>query len=178
MSRIGKMPITIPSGIEVKYENDLVTVIKGNEQLTQTIDPNINVEIADGVINVTRVSEVKEVRAKHGLYRSLISNMIEGLDKGFEKKLRIEGIGYRAEKQGNKLVLTVGLSHTVEMEEPDGITYEVPANNQIIVKGIDKQLVGEMTAKIRAVRPPEPYKGKGIRYEDEVVRLKEGKTGA
>lgn len=178
MSRIGKMPITIPSGIEVKYENDLVTVIKGNEQLTQTIDPNINVEIADGVINVTRVSEVKEVRAKHGLYRSLIANMIEGLDKGFEKKLRIEGIGYRAEKQGNKLVLTVGLSHTVEMEEPEGITYEVPANNQIIVKGIDKQLVGEMTAKIRAVRPPEPYKGKGIRYEDEVVRLKEGKTGA
>ena len=178
MSRIGKMPITIPEGIEVKYENDLVTVSKGNEKLTQEIDPSITVEIDDGVITLDRKSELKEVRAKHGLYRSLINNMIEGLVKGFEKRLRIEGIGHRAEKQGNKLVLTVGLSHIVEMEEPEGITYEVPANNQIIVKGIDKQLVGEMTAKIRAVRPPEPYKGKGIRYSGEYVIRKAGKAGA
>lgn len=178
MSRIGKKPVAIPDGVEVKYQNHVVTVSKGNNKLVQKIDPAITVEVQDGVINVSRSNDTKEVRALHGLYRSLIHNMVVGVDKGYEKKLRIEGVGYKAEKQGNKLVLSVGLSHQVFMEEPEGITYEVPGPNQIIVKGIDKQLVGEMTAKIRAVRPPEPYKGKGIRYDGEVVRLKEGKTGA
>ncbi|MDO5015914.1 MAG: 50S ribosomal protein L6 [Eubacteriales bacterium] len=178
MSRIGKKPVPIPDGVEVKYQNHIVTVSKGNNQLVQKIDPSINVEVQDGVVQVSRSSDTKEVRALHGLYRSLIHNMVVGVDEGYEKKLRIEGVGYKAEKQGNKLVLSVGLSHQVFMEEPAGITYEVPGPNQIVVKGIDKQLVGEMTAKIRAVRPPEPYKGKGIRYDGEVVRLKEGKTGA
>jgi large subunit ribosomal protein L6 len=178
MSRIGKKPVTIPDGVEVKYQDHVVTVSKGNNKLVQEIDPAISVEVHDGVVQVSRSSDSKEVRALHGLYRSLIHNMVVGVDKGYEKKLRIEGVGYKAEKQGNKLVLSVGLSHQVFMEEPAGITYEVPGPNQIIVKGIDKQLVGEMTAKIRAVRPPEPYKGKGIRYDGEVVRLKEGKTGA
>lgn len=178
MSRIGKKPITIPAGVDVVFENGVLTVKKGNASLSQKIDQNIRVNIADNEITLERDSDQKEVRSLHGLYRSLVNNMVEGLDKGFEKKLRIEGIGYRAEKQGNKLVLNVGLSHIVEMVEPEGITYDVPANNSIIVKGADKQLVGEMAAKIRAVRPPEPYKGKGIRYENEVVRIKEGKTGA
>ncbi len=178
MSRIGKKPITIPAGVDVVFENGVITVKKGNVSLAQQIDQNIRVNIADNEITIERDSDQKEVRSLHGLYRSLVNNMVEGVDKGFEKKLRIEGIGYRAEKQGNKLVLNVGLSHIVEMVEPEGITYDVPANNSIIVKGADKQLVGEMAAKIRAVRPPEPYKGKGIRYENEVVRIKEGKTGA
>lgn len=178
MSRIGKKPITIPAGVDVVFEHGVLTVKKGNASLSQKIDQNIRVNIADNEITLERDSDQKEVRSLHGLYRSLVNNMVEGLDKGFEKKLRIEGIGYRAEKQGNKLVLNVGLSHIVEMVEPEGITYDVPANNSIIVKGADKQLVGEMAAKIRAVRPPEPYKGKGIRYENEVVRIKEGKTGA
>lgn len=178
MSRIGKKPINIPAGVEVKFENHIFTAKKGNESLSQTVDPSIAVKIQDTEIILERSSDQKEVRSMHGLYRSLLNNIVEGLDKGFEKKLRIEGIGYRAEKKGDTLVLTVGLSHLVEMTEPAGISYEVPSPTSIIVKGADKQLVGEMAAKIRAVRPPEPYKGKGIRYENEVVIIKEGKTGA
>lgn len=178
MSRIGKMPIQIPDGVEVKLENQVCKVKKGNVELSQNIHPGIQVEVKDGFINISRENEAKETRALHGLMRSLINNMVDGVHTGFSKKLTIEGVGYRAAKEGKKLVLTVGLSHTVEMIEPEGITYEVPRPTEIIIKGADKQLVGEMAAKIRAVRPPEPYKGKGIRYENEVVRLKEGKTGA
>ena len=178
MSRIGKRPIPIPAGVEVKCENHVCTVKKGNVTLSQAIADCIDVEIKDGNVNVTRNQETKEASSMHGLYRSLISNMVVGVNEGYSKTLNIEGIGYRAAKEGKKLVLTVGLSHTVEMVEPEGITYDVPKPNVIIIKGADKQLVGELTAKIRAVRPPEPYKGKGIRYENEVVRLKEGKTGA
>lgn len=178
MSRIGKMPIRVPDGVEVKVENEVCKVKKGNLELSQKIHKGIQLEVKDGFINVSRENDEKETRALHGLTRALVNNMVTGVSAGFSKTLNIEGIGYRAAKEGNKLVLTVGLSHTVEMAEPEGITYDVPKPTQIIVKGADKQLVGEMTAKIRAVRPPEPYKGKGIRYENEVVRLKEGKTGA
>ena len=178
MSRIGRMPITVPQGIEVKFENHVCTVSKGNDKLSQRIDPRIDFEQKDGRIELSRHSDEKEVRALHGLYRALIHNMIVGLDKGFSKTLRIEGVGYKAELKGKDLVLTVGLSHTVEMPAPEGITFELTKPTEIIIKGADKQLVGETAAKIRAVRPPEPYKGKGIRYADEVVRLKEGKTGA
>lgn len=178
MSRIGKMPVKIPAGVEVTFANNVCTVKKGGVQLSQVVDPAIKVEIENDEVRVSRTSDAKEVRAMHGLVRSLIFNMVHGVNEGFSKTLNIEGIGYRAAKEGNKLVLTVGLSHTVEMVEPEGITYECPKPTQIIVKGADKQMVGEMAAKIRAVRPPEPYKGKGIRYENEVVRLKEGKTGA
>lgn len=178
MSRIGKMPIKIPDGVEVKVEDQICKVKKGNVELSQNINSGILLEVKDGFINVNRENDAKETRALHGLMRSLVNNMVTGVSEGFSKTLNIEGIGYRAAKEGKKLVLTVGLSHTVEMEEPDGITYDVPKPTQIIVKGADKQLVGEMSAKIRAVRPPEPYKGKGIRYQNEVVRLKEGKTGA
>lgn len=178
MSRIGKRPIPIPAGVEVKCENNVCTVKKGNLSLSQPIASCIEVKIEDGNVNVIRKDETKESNAMHGLYRSLINNMVTGVNEGYSKTLNIEGIGYRAAKEGKKLVLTVGLSHTVEMVEPEGITYDVPKPNVIIIKGADKQLVGELTAKIRSVRPPEPYKGKGIRYENEVVRLKEGKTGA
>lgn len=178
MSRIGKQPIAIPAGVEVKVDSDKVTVKKGSLVLQQPVHAGITVEVGDKEVLVKRTSDEKSVRALHGLTRALIHNMVVGVDQGFKKELSIEGIGYRAAKEGKKLVLTVGLSHTVEMTEPAGITYDVPKPTQIIVSGADKQMVGEMAAKIRAVRPPEPYKGKGIRYVDEVVRLKEGKTGA
>lgn len=178
MSRIGKLPIKIPEGVDVVFEKHVCTVKKGQEVLTQTINPAISVEIADGFVHVTRSSEEKEIRSLHGLYRALIANMVHGVSEGYSKKLTIEGIGYRAAKEGKNLVLTVGLSHTVTIPEPQGISFIVDKPNEIVVKGSDKQMVGEMAAKIRAVRPPEPYKGKGIRYENEVVRLKVGKTGA
>lgn len=178
MSRIGRKAIPVPAGVEVSFENGICTVKKGQNSLSQQLDPAISVQIENGEVKLSRSSDDKAVRSLHGLYRALIFNMIEGLEKGYSKTLHIEGIGYRAAKEGNKLVLTVGMSHTVDMVEPEGITYEVTKPTEIIVKGFDKQLVGEMAAKIRAVRPPEPYKGKGIRYAEEVVKLKEGKTGA
>lgn len=178
MSRIGNKPIVIPQGVEVTMKDGVCEVKGNNVVLTQKVNPAITVTIEDGKITLKRASEQKEHRALHGLTRALINNMVVGVKEGFTKQLNIEGIGYRAAKEGKKLVLTVGLSHTVEMEEPQGITFDCPKPTQIIVKGADKQLVGETAAKIRAVRPPEPYKGKGIRYSDEVVRLKEGKTGA
>ncbi|MDO5033542.1 MAG: 50S ribosomal protein L6 [Eubacteriales bacterium] len=178
MSRIGKMPIAVPQGVEVKFENNVCIVSKGNQKLSQAIDPRISVEEKDGHLELSRQSDEKEIRALHGLYRALIHNMIVGLDQGFSKTLKIEGVGYKADLKGTDLVLTVGLSHTVEMPAPEGITFELTKPTEIVIKGADKQMVGETAAKIRAVRPPEPYKGKGIRYADEVVRLKEGKTGA
>jgi large subunit ribosomal protein L6 len=178
MSRIGKMPVPIPAGVEVKMEQDNTLTVKGPKgSLQQAIHKDMTINIEEGVLTVTRPSDIKMHKALHGLTRSLVNNMVTGVSTGFEKTLSIEGVGYRAQKQGKKIVLTLGYSHPVEMEEPEGMTIEVPAPNKIIVKGIDKQAVGELAAKIRRKREPEVYKGKGIRYENEKVRLKEGKTG-
>lgn len=179
MSRIGKMPIAIPNGVDVKIDEANVVTVKGIKgTLTKEFHKDMIVRIEDGNILVERPSDQKIHKSLHGLTRTLVSNMVDGVTKGYEKSLDINGVGYRAQKQGKKLVLTLGYSHPVEMEEPAGITVEVPAPNKIIVKGIDKQAVGEFAAKIRAKREPEVYKGKGIKYETEVIRRKEGKTGA
>jgi len=177
MSRIGKQPIEIPKGVDVKIEGNKVTVKGQKGTLVKEFHKDMTIKIDEGKVLVLRPSDNKLHKSLHGLTRTLINNMIEGVTKGFEKSLEINGVGYRAQKQGKKLVLTLGYSHPVEMEEPEGITVEVPAPNKIIVKGSDKQAVGEFAAKIRAKRLPEVYKGKGIRYENEVIRLKEGKAG-
>lgn len=178
MSRIGRMPIAIPKGVDVKISDDNVVIVKGTKgTLTKELHKDMIIKIEDETISVQRPSEQKNHKALHGLTRTLINNMVDGVTKGFEKALDINGVGYRAAKQGKKLVLTLGYSHPVEMEEPEGITVEVPAPNKVIVKGTDKQAVGEFAAKIRGKREPEPYKGKGIKYETEVIRRKEGKTG-
>ncbi|MBQ0040998.1 MAG: 50S ribosomal protein L6 [Clostridiales bacterium] len=178
MSRIGVKPITIPAGVEFKAENGLVTVKGPKGELTQEIAKNLEVKVEDGVITVSRPNDERETRGQHGLARTLINNMIEGVTKGYEKKLVLVGVGYSVAKQGNKLVLKLGYSHPIEMEDPEGITTEAPDANTIIVKGIDKALVGNYTANIRAWRAPEPYKGKGVLYDGEVVHKKEGKSGA
>ena len=177
MSRIGKLPVAVPKGVQVTLgENNTVSVKGPKGTLSQKIHKDIEVRLEEGQVVVTRPSDQKEHRALHGLSRSLIANMVEGVSNGFQKNLEIVGVGYRATKQGKKLVLNVGYSHPVEIQETDGLEFEVPAPSKIFVKGIDKQAVGEMAANIRRVRPPEPYKGKGIRYENEYVRRKEGKT--
>jgi len=178
MSRIGRMPITVPANVEVRVDNQVVTVKGPNATLTQTIHPDIAVQIEGKTITFTRPSDEKKHKALHGLTRSLVNNMVVGVSQGFSKNLDINGVGFKAQKQGNKLVLNLGFSHTIEVVEPAGITLEVPAPNKIIVKGADKQLVGETAAKIRALRLPDPYKGKGVKYDFEVLKLKEGKTGA
>lgn len=179
MSRIGKKPVAIPVGVTVKVEDGNVVTVKGpNGELTERFSPRLTIKVEGPTVVVERSSDDKFDRSLHGLTRSLIQNMVDGVTKGFQKSLEINGVGYRAAKSGNTLVLHVGYSHQVEMPEPEGITVEVPAQNKIIVKGADKQAVGEFAAKIRAVRKPEPYKGKGIKYDYEVVRRKEGKTGA
>jgi len=176
MSRIGLNPIEIPEGVEVKL-NDQTVVVKGPKgELTKTMHEDIVVEVEDNVVVVKRPDDLKEHRALHGTTRSLVGNMIEGVRNGYEKHLEIIGVGYRAQMQGNKLVVGAGYSHPVEMDHIEGIEFDVPKNTEIIVKGIDKELVGEVAANIRSIRPPEPYKGKGIRYKDEHVRRKEGKT--
>ncbi len=178
MSRVGKLPITIPQGVEVKVaENNLVTVKGPLGELNEQIDKDITISIDGDTLTVERPSDLKRFRALHGLSRALIFNMVEGVTKGYEKKLQIVGVGYRATKKGNVLDLQLGFSHPVEMEDPEGITTECPSNTEIVVKGINKQLVGNYAAKIRDWRKPEPYKGKGIRYVDEYVRRKEGKAG-
>lgn len=178
MSRIGLKPITIPSGVEVSVDSKNYVVVKGAKgKLEQQLDKEIKINIEDNVINLSRPTEQKRHKSLHGLTRSLLANMIEGVTNGYSKGLEIVGTGYRAQKQGKKLILNLGFSHPVEMEDPEGIEVEVPANTKIIVKGIDKQLVGNYAAVIRDLRRPEPYKGKGVRYEGEVVRRKEGKTG-
>lgn len=177
MSRIGNMPIAIPEGVEVEIEDDLVRVKKGSESLTQPIHQGINVRVEDGHIIVERENDLRQTRSLHGLTRSLINNMVIGLNEGFSKNLEITGVGYRAAKEGNKLVLNLGYSHQVIFEEPEGITFELASPTKISVRGADKQLVGEMAAKIRASRLPDPYKGKGVRYAGEVLRLKVGKSG-
>ena len=178
MSRVGKLPVTIPSGVDVKVDGNNVVTVKGSKgTLVKEFHKDMIIKVENGVVTVQRPSDSKMHKSLHGLTRTLINNMIVGVTQGYEKSLEIVGVGYRAAKQVKKLVLTLGYSHPVEMEEPEGITVEVPAPNKLVVKGIDKQAVGEFAAKIRAKREPEPYKGKGIRYEGEVVKLKEGKTG-
>ena len=178
MSRIGRMPVVIPAGVEVKIAEDNTITVKGPKgQLVKTMHADMQLVIEDGKLLVKRPSDEKQHRALHGLTRALVNNMVEGVSKGFEKTLEINGVGYRAVKAGNKLTLTMGYSHPVEMIDPDGITTEVPAPNRIIVKGADKEIVGAHAANIRIVRKPEPYLGKGIKYSTEVIRRKEGKTG-
>ena len=177
MSRIGNKPITVPAGIDVTIDGQKITVKGPKGTLERTVNDNISIKLENGVIVVARPNDEKENRSLHGLTRTLINNMIEGVSNEFSKQLEINGVGYRAAKQVNKIVLTLGYSHPVEMVEPEGITYEVPNPNSIIVKGIDKELVGQMAAEIRSKRPPEVYRGKGIKYVDEHIRRKEGKTG-
>lgn len=178
MSRIGRMPITIPVGVEVKIGDDNYVTAKGpNGTLERTLHKDIVISIENGVITITRPSEAKMHKSLHGLTRTLVSNMVEGVSKGFTRELEINGVGYRAAKQGTKLVMNLGYSHQIEVDEIEGIKIEVPAPNKIIIKGSDKQKVGQFAANVREKRPPEPYKGKGIKYSDEVIRRKEGKTG-
>jgi len=178
MSRIGKLPVSVPAGVTITVEKDNTVNVKGPKgQLSTKISPTMTIEIENGVLHVHRSSDDKEIRALHGLSRSLIHNMVVGVTAGFVKNLDIVGVGYRAQKNGHNLVLNMGYSHPVEIAPPDGIAFEVPNTNRIIVSGIDKQLVGQVAADIRKVRSPEPYKGKGIKYEKEIVRRKEGKTG-
>ncbi|MBP1759372.1 MAG: ribosomal protein bacterial type [Firmicutes bacterium] len=177
MSRIGKRPIGIPSGVDFKIENNVVTVKGPKGSLTREIHSLMNIAVEDSQIIVTRPDDQPLSRSLHGLTRTLIANMVEGVTNGFTKGLDMVGVGYRASKQGNKLVLTVGKSHPVELTPFEGIDFEVPAPNKILVKGMDKELVGAFAAVVRSERLPEPYKGKGIKYEGEVVRRKVGKTG-
>lgn len=177
MSRIGRMPIEIPAGVDVKIAGQTVTVKGPKGTLTQEVHKNISVEIEGTTMNVKRPNDLKENRALHGLTRALVANMVTGVSEGFAKNLEIVGVGYRAQKQGTKLVLTLGYSHPVEMEEAQGITFDVPSQDKIVVRGADKQRVGEIAAQIREKRPPEPYKGKGIRYAGERIVRKEGKAG-
>ena len=178
MSRIGRKPITVPAGVEVKVDDANVVTVKGPKgTLTQAIHPNMTIEVTGTEINVTRPNDEKENRALHGLSRTLVANMVEGVVKGYEKKLEVNGVGYRVAKEGKKLVMNLGYSHPVVMTEIDGVTFETPDANTIFVRGIDKQLVGQVAAQVREKRPPEPYKGKGIKYADEHIRRKAGKTG-
>lgn len=177
MSRIGRKPITIPQGVQVDILGNNVKVKGPKGELSHIVHPDMKVSLNNGIITVERPTDDKEHRALHGLTRTLVSNMISGVTNGYTKALDINGVGYRAAKQGKNLVLTIGYSHPVEIQPLPGIEFDVPAPNKIIVKGIDKQAVGQMAAEIRAVREPEPYKGKGIKYESEVIRRKAGKTG-
>ena len=177
MSRIGRMPITVPAGVDVNIDGQTITVKGPNGTLTRVMSNGISAELEAGTLHVKRAAETSQMRALHGLNRALIHDMVVGVSTGFTKELEVNGVGYRVAKEGNKIVLSVGYSHNVEVEEKNGITFDVPTPNKIVVKGADKQAVGQIAAEIRKVRPPEPYKGKGIKYANEVVRRKEGKTG-
>ena len=177
MSRIGNSPIKVPEGVEVKLDGQKITVKGPKGTLERQVHKNITVSMTDGVITVKRIDDEPANRSLHGLTRTLINNMIIGVKEEFKKELEINGVGYRVQKQGNNLVLSLGYSHPVNMEAPEGITFDVPNPNQIIVRGIDKELVGQTAAVIRTKRPPEVYRGKGIKYADEVIRRKEGKAG-
>ena len=178
MSRIGRLPVEIPAGVEVTVaENNVVTVKGPKGTLTESLPVEMDIKVENNQVVVTRPNDLKKMKSLHGLTRSLIANMITGVSEGYEKKLEINGVGYRAQKQGKKLVLALGYSHPVEMEDPEGIETVVDGTNVIIVKGISKEKVGQYAAEIRAKRAPEPYKGKGIKYSDEVIRRKVGKTG-
>ena len=178
MSRIGRLPIPVPAGVTVTIADDNTVTVKGPKgELSQKVNKDIKVEQVGAEIIVTRPSDSKPHRSMHGLYRSLVNNMVVGVTKGFEKVLLIEGVGYRANVEGGKLNLALGYSHPIVIDAPAGITFETPAATKIVVKGIDKQAVGAIAADIRILRKPEPYHGKGIRYENEVIRRKEGKAG-
>ena len=177
MSRIGRMPIAIPAGVTVTLDGNVITVKGEKETLTREIHPNMHVAVENNEIIVTRPNDEKQNRALHGLTRSLIHNMVVGVTEGFKKELEVNGVGYRVAKQGKDLVMNLGFSHQVTMSEIPGITIEVPGPNKIIISGPDKQKVGQFAAEVREKRPPEPYKGKGIKYADEHIRRKEGKTG-
>ncbi len=177
MSRIGKKPIAIPAGVDVTVDGNVVTVKGSKVTLTQSFRPEMKVEVENGEIIVSRPDDTKEMKSLHGLTRTLISNMVTGVNTGFKKELEINGVGYKAAKDGNKLVMNLGYSHQVIIPEPDGITFEVPGPNKVIVNGADKQKVGQVAAEIREKRPPEPYKGKGIKYVGETIIRKEGKAG-
>ena len=178
MSRIGRMPISVPAGVDVKIEEGNFVTVKGPKgTLTQQLSPAMTITQEGSELHVTRPDDAKENRSLHGLTRTLIANMVEGVHKNFTKELEINGVGYRAAKQGSNLVMNLGFSHQVVMEESEGISIEVPNPNKIIISGTDKQRVGQFAAEVREKRPPEPYKGKGIKYADEVIRRKEGKTG-
>ena len=178
MSRIGRMPIAIPAGVTVDVaENNKVTVKGPKGTLERVLPEGIEIKVEGDVVNVTRPDETKRMKSLHGLTRTLVNNMVVGVTEGYSKKLEVNGVGYRAQKTGKTLVLTLGYSHPVEMTDPEGIDVEVPDQNTVIVKGIDKEKVGQYAAEIRSKREPEPYKGKGIKYADEVIRRKVGKTG-
>ena len=178
MSRIGRAPIAIPAGVEVKVaENNHITVKGPKGTLERDLVPQISVNVEGNVITVTRPNDEKQNRSLHGLTRALVANMVEGVSNGYSKTLEVNGVGYRAAKEGKNLVLNIGYSHQVIIPEIDGITVDVTNPNTVVISGIDKQKVGQFAADVRAKRPPEPYKGKGIKYSDEVVRRKEGKTG-
>lgn len=178
MSRIGKLPVNLPAGVEVKVDDKNVVTVKGPKgELREQISKHIIIENNEGTLHITRSNDAKEACAQHGLARTLINNMVVGVTEGFEKKLSLIGVGYKAEKQGKKLVMSLAYSHPVIMEDPDGITTECTTATEIVVRGTSKAVVGNYAANIRAWRKPEPYKGKGIRYVGEVVRKKEGKTG-
>ncbi len=178
MSRIGRLPIAIPAGVEVKLEEGNVITVKGAKgTLTRKLVEDLTITVENNEITVTRPSDLKRYKSLHGLTRTLIANMVVGVTQGYTKELEINGVGYRASKSGKKLNLTLGYSHPVEMEDPEGVTSTVEGTNKIIVSGIDKEKVGQFAAEIRAKRPPEPYKGKGIKYTTEHIRRKVGKTG-
>ncbi len=178
MSRIGKLPVAVPAGVDVKLEEGNVITVKGPKgTLTRKLVDDLTITVEENQIVVTRPSDLKRYKALHGLTRTLISNMVEGVTKGYTKELEINGVGYRAAKSGNKLTLTLGYSHPVEMIDPEGVTTTLEGTNKIIVSGIDKEKVGQFAAEIRIKRPPEPYKGKGIKYATETIRRKVGKTG-
>lgn len=177
MSRVGRLPVAIPAGVEVKIEGNVVEVKGPKGVLRREMHPDMQISVEENKIIVRRPSDERHHKALHGLTRTLVQNMVKGVTEGFERSLELVGVGYRAAKQGKKLVLTVGYSHPVEIEPEEGLEIEVPAPNKIVVKGIDKEKVGALAARIRAVREPEPYKGKGIKYEDEVIRRKVGKAG-
>lgn len=177
MSRIGNKPITVPEGVEIKIDGQKVTVKGPKGSLEKEFHKNMKINLEGNVITVVRPDNEPSNRSLHGLTRTLLNNMIEGTTKGFERKLEVNGVGYRASKKGNNLLLNLGYSHPVEMEAPEGITFDVPNPNEIIVKGMDKELVGQTAAVVRTKRPPEVYRGKGIKYAEEVIRRKEGKAG-
>ncbi len=179
MSRIGRMPIAVPAGVTVTVADSNVVTVKGPKgTLTKELHPDMIIKTEGSEVTVSRPSEIKMHKALHGLTRTLLNNMVVGVTDGFEKKLEVNGVGYRAQLQGKKLVMNLGYSHLVEMEPVDGVTIEVPSANEIVIKGIDNQVVGQFAAKVREKRPPEPYKGKGIKYATEHIRRKEGKTGS
>ncbi len=177
MSRIGRLPIAIPSQVKIDISGSDITVRGPQGELSRTIRPEISVEMNEGTMSVARPSDSSQHRALHGLTRTLISNMVTGVSQGFTKTLELQGVGYRAAKQGNSLQLALGFSHPVVIDPPDGISFDVEGTTRVLVKGIDKEQVGQVAANIRKIRPPEPYKGKGIRYAGEVVRRKAGKAG-